>query len=88
MADDDTPFVYKIGEHGSNIFSLSLQAGGSKEDVASTEELMANTRLIAAAPDLLEALHRFHPDVQHTPSTYARAVELAFNAITKATEGS
>jgi hypothetical protein len=54
-------FVYALNNNNENIFYLSVQAGwGDRtKKVAlrtSPEELEANARLIAAAPDLLEAL--------------------------------
>jgi hypothetical protein len=44
----------------------------------------ANARLIAAAPDLLEALRGFHPSQIKAPGELARAWEVAKAAIAKA----
>ena len=46
----DGNFVYAIGEDGTNVFTLLVQ-----RVTCSTDELLANARLIAAAPALLEA---------------------------------
>ncbi|KKM13442.1 hypothetical protein LCGC14_1716230 [marine sediment metagenome] len=53
--DKDT-FVYCLNKEGHNTFGCSVQKGcqcGCGK--ASTRELKANTRLIASAPELLEA---------------------------------
>ena len=50
-------FVYALNSNGTNIFFAGIGPGWSDDDKqASEEELLANARLIAAAPDLLEAL--------------------------------
>jgi len=55
--------VYALNERGTNRFTAHVDAGwqhgylGSREDKRTSEgELAANARLMAAAPDLLEAL--------------------------------
>ena len=45
---------------------------------------LANARLIAAAPDMLEALENIENDAEHMPDTAWRMVQAA---IAKATEG-
>lgn len=92
LADDGTPFVYKIGERGSNVFSLSVQGGGHPSDVASFDERVANARLIAAAPDLLDALIEIVEDLtheDHEPGDWSQhvVVKKARAAIAKATGG-
>ena len=59
VLDEDRRCVYRLGENGFNIFSLSLVNGGSHEESAPHEEQVANARLIAAAPELLEACQWF-----------------------------
>ena len=48
--------VYALDNGESNIFYANVQ-GGSFKVSASLKELIANAHLIAAAPDLYEALH-------------------------------
>lgn len=57
------PFVYALNSAGTNRFFVSVQGGWlaegrNKPDDARTshEELMANARLIAAAPEMYEEL--------------------------------
>lgn len=60
----DEPFVYALNDAGTNRFFLAVQSGwltnggtNKPRDMRTPfEEVMANGRLIAAAPDLLEAL--------------------------------
>lgn len=54
LHDDGSPFVYKLGTHGSNVFTASVQGGGNTYDAASDDEKLANARLIAAAPTMYE----------------------------------
>lgn len=56
-------FIYALNDDGTNRFDAYLRAGelshdkhGQKRDRTSNEELLANTKLMAAAPDLLAAL--------------------------------
>ena len=58
IVEDDSAFVYALNEIGTNIFSLKVQAGQrpGKHRPEVEAECVANARLIAAAPDLLEAL--------------------------------
>ena len=61
---EDEPFVYALNNAGTNRFFLSVQpgwiarVGNNHPDDERTphEELMANACMIAAAPDLLEAV--------------------------------
>jgi hypothetical protein len=79
--------VYALNQGGSNQFSAQVQGDGRHG--AKLDELRANARLVAAAPDLLEAL-------QATLSMYRAyvtedeigpaLVELAEAAIDKATD--
>lgn len=56
----DDPFVYALNAHGSNRFFAPVNGGWTSGEAVEgrTEEpeLLANARLISAAPDLLEAL--------------------------------
>ena len=52
----DGTFVYKLDESEQNRFHLQVAAGFAGRNRTSTEEIFANARLIAAAPDLLAAL--------------------------------
>jgi hypothetical protein len=54
----DGTFVYALNLEGSNRFSAGVQSGWRTEGRVRTdrEELEANAHLIAAAPELLEAL--------------------------------
>lgn len=54
LAGEDQTFVYALGPHGTNVFWAHVQAAGSER--ASNSEKVANARLIAAAPELLEVL--------------------------------
>lgn len=54
-------FVYALNDYGTNSFWANIYAGsqgGYKSAATSSEEIEANANLIAAAPDLLEALER------------------------------
>lgn len=82
------PTVFAL--HGSparNRFSANLQAG--RQDDAPLAELIANARLIAAAPDLLEALEglcrNFPPDGDLVEAGWARVdIDAACDAYDKA----
>lgn len=54
LITDSGTFVYALNGRGSNRFWLSVSAAGP--DHATQAEREANARLIAAAPELLEAL--------------------------------
>lgn len=58
ISDQGKPatFVYALNPHGYNKFWTLVQGGGNSITERTTdEELEANARLIAAAPELLEA---------------------------------
>lgn len=58
LADDGSPFVYALNERNTNRFYCGISSGWVNGESASTEEMMANAHLIAAAPDLYAALDR------------------------------
>ncbi len=59
-AEHSKDFVYCLNKRGVNRFSLQVQAGyDDKDQRTSNEELIANAALIAAAPDMYEALKAF-----------------------------
>lgn len=51
IAENSKTFIYALNEKGTNVFFANVQ-----DPHTSKEELEANARLMAAAPDLLEAL--------------------------------
>lgn len=54
IADESKTFVYALGKEGTNVFSCNVESAGTER--ASKREKEANARLIASAPELLEAL--------------------------------
>ncbi len=60
LAEDGSPFVYALNERGFNRFWLNVYAGthgdSDIQERTSDAEIMANARLIAAAPDLYAEL--------------------------------
>jgi len=54
IAENGKTFVYALGTNQTNVFWCDVQSAGSEK--ASDQEKQANAALIAAAPDLLEAL--------------------------------
>tara|TARA_R110002153_G_scaffold105388_1_gene243772 strand:- start:18 stop:356 length:339 start_codon:yes stop_codon:yes gene_type:complete len=57
QAKNDPSFVYALNQEGYNRFALSVQRGTDEDGVSTThDERAANGQLIAAAPDMLEAL--------------------------------
>ena len=62
LTDEDQPtFVYKLNEKGFNQFHLNVSGCG---DHTSIEELHANAKLIAAAPELYECLIEAYAQVK------------------------
>lgn len=92
IADNGT-FVYALGNGGTNVFWADVQSAGSER--AFLSEKRANARLIAAAPELLEALtdalkyyDAWLANTDVTPNESLQAwTSKARAAITKATEG-
>lgn len=56
IAPESGTFVYALGPQGTNVFWCDVQAAGKER--ASSKECAANTHLIAAAPELYEALEQ------------------------------
>lgn len=86
IAPEDKTFVYALGPGETNRFHAHLQAAGPER--VSREELVANARLIATAPELLAALEDAEAILaQLYNQDYAVDVELkaARAAIAKAT---
>ncbi len=93
---DNGTFVYALGNGGTNVFWADVQSAGSER--ASLSEKRANARLIAAAPELLDAL-KAAVDCGMVPNSsaseggaarYSRQVivaDMIRDAIAKATEG-
>ena len=54
VAGEDKNFVYALSQSGANSFWAHVQSAGI--DRITENEKAANARLIAAAPDMLEAL--------------------------------
>ena len=89
------PWRYLEGRDGE--FLVSCESGGFaplariKGDKRSTlKDAKANARLIAAAPDLLEALRKFALKHRHTyglDGAWDEEITTAEKAIAKATEG-
>jgi len=78
----ELPTVFAVKSSDGNIASIQR---GSNPD-----QKQANARLIAAAPDLLDALQRLVPvnDIKAAPEAYAQEWHEALAVIDKATGGS
>jgi hypothetical protein len=78
------PTVYALHSYSlRNRFSAHCQAG--RQDDANAEELEANACLMAAAPDLLKALHGLlDPATYEDGEWYRQARQAARDAIAKA----
>lgn len=88
LADDSIPFVYSLNSKGYNQFWAGLQSNFDGAS-ANKAELLANANLIAAAPDLLEALERLlradeRPPTEENLSLAVDAMHHAREAIKKA----
>ena len=84
----DEPFVYALNAHGSNRFFAAVNAGWTSGEAIEgrTEhaELLANARLIAAAPDLLAALEELDERLRkcmRDPITAAEAYDSFYQGI-------
>lgn len=99
ISSEDRAFVYALGDEGTNSFWAHVLTAGPER--VSREECAANARLIASAPDLLEALQAVVAawDALHSSTTYVegigdrqedlefREMQAARAAILKATTG-
>ncbi len=76
-----------LGEKHNLTCSLDRQDGNTGECVIERDEMLANARLIAAAPELLEALRDLlhYSDDVSSPLLYSNAVDRANAAIVQAT---
>ena len=86
QAKNDPSFVYALNQEGYNRFALSVQRGTDEDGVSTThDERAANGQLIAAAPDMLEALESLVSCISETRGSDAYlALIAARDAITKA----
>lgn len=75
--------VYALNLEGSNRFYLQVQGGWATQGRVRTDEaeLEANARLIAAAPELLEALQRLVDSVDPESTGWSEAVDAIAKAI-------
>jgi hypothetical protein len=96
MSTQHTPGPWAIGAYGRVITPDGevLRTCGVATPGADSDEYRANTRLIAAAPDLLEACRLFlgynadeGDDGVAFMLAYERAVTAAMKAVAKAVEG-
>ena len=67
--------------------SVASTHGASGSQVIDVDEARANARLIAAAPDLLAALHHISLASQNSMSSKEECGRIAREAIAKATRG-
>jgi len=88
VANKTYPFVYAIDPVCDvNRFDLLINGGCTSSGRTKPEELMANARLIAAAPDLLEACKvklLALEGKEYDPGAFDIAAELCRKAIAKA----
>jgi hypothetical protein len=77
-----TPGPWRVGQCWAESYGDAYIIGGEKH-----EEREANTRLIAAAPDLLEACHAFCQTMAFVdPLNIKEAINAAYNAARAAIE--
>ena len=70
-----------VGNDNRKDYSFRVEyCGGMPED-----EQIENNHLIAAAPDMLDALQRIESSLEHEPEIYADILSVARAAIAKAT---
>lgn len=81
IAESDKSFVYALNKKGINQFWVHV-SGNPVLTHEFEEELVANARLIAAAPDLLYAIESI---VEMNPELPMGVIEAAQEAIAKAT---
>ena len=85
IAGKEETTVYSLGPMGTTVFWCGIQAAGKES--ASEEECKANARLIAAAPDLVEALEglaRMHRERFGLDGAYDTEIRVAEDALAKA----
>jgi hypothetical protein len=83
-------FIYALNERGSNRFWFDIQPGWTDDKQrTSSAELSANALLIAAAPELLEALRAITDQLERIGDTRydkdGQYIDAARAAIAKAT---
>jgi hypothetical protein len=54
----DRTFIYALNQNDTNIFHCQVQAGFTEHGRTSDEYLEATANMIAAAPDMLDALEK------------------------------
>lgn len=94
MSTQHTPGPWSIAPQIAHEGLWVESAGDEPEEIClcspatvPSDECRANARLIAAAPELLDALEGFHPKNTKAPGDLARAWEKARAAIAKARGG-
>jgi len=93
LIHEDGVFIYALNEDSTNRFTISTQRGFVRQpkngngERTSMEELKANAHLIAAAPELLEAVQNLINTAKYGTDGmgYKVALTLAEEVIAKAT---